>query len=138
MIYHLKRVAKWRLDTGNKLLKNLGRKRREEFYTTRERRPFRENSIHGKKEVVMKMFERIIFDVFLMILVEARVRIFMRNTCNFAFDSPNKLTKCFGCLFSQILQCQVFQQVLDRKTHQNHKRIRESVFTFWLCCIVPF
>ena len=47
----------------------------------------------------MKMFERIIFDVFLMILVEARVRIFMRNTCNFAFDSPNKLTKCFGCLF---------------------------------------
>ena len=32
----------------------------------------------------------------------------------------------------------MFQQVLDRKTHQNHKRIRESVFTFWLCCIVPF
>ena len=43
MIYHLKRVAKWRLDTGNKLLKNLGRSSFESFT-----RPFGEISIHGK------------------------------------------------------------------------------------------
>ena len=68
MIYHLKRVAKWRLDTGNKLLKNLGRKKKswKEFYM--RRRPL--NSIHGKKgKLSWRCWTQIIFDVFLMILV---------------------------------------------------------------------
>ena len=53
MIYHLKRVAKWRLDTGNKLLKNLGRKK------TREKSFTRDDDLWilfmEKREVVMKM-----------------------------------------------------------------------------------